>query len=572
VIELSAQDATFLAMDRPNSPWNGGIVLVYDRETDHGAVTFQDVVDHFQARLHLVDVLRLKLMRTPGNLARPFWVEDENLDLEYHMRNIALPPPGDWRQFCMQVSRLIARPLDLARPPWELYMIEGLDAIERFSKGSFALVLKVHHAALDGRAFLAIMGVLHSLDPRAAPPPAPEKPVETDVAPSSLELLVRAGVKAVRMPMAASRTLSSAWPGLREVALPALWRKLRGGAESVAGTPETRFNGTIGPHRSWGACFFSLADTKPMRQAVEGATVHDIAVSVFGGALRAYLGERGELPTDPMRAGIVIDVRSASDRAALGNQLSGMFASLATDVEDPLERLASVRASTLAAKNTSAKMGARDVAGLLDLLPEAIISPAVQLVLAAGNRGGRGLFARFNTAVTGMAGPPAPLYLGGAKMTHVIGFGPLVDGLGLINIQMSYNGEFVLTFTADRNAMPDPQRYEECIYHAFEKLRQAALQAPVSAISAKAAAAAREPGAKRARKQARKAHPVKRAPSAKRSGAVKPAKPIAPLEPVKAIKPTKAPRPVKTAAPVEAPGRSSKTKSSTTSPRRGQTS
>lgn len=476
MIELSAQDATFLALDSPNSPWNGGIVLVYDRPNGIVGMSFQDVVDHFQARLHLVDVLRLKLMRVPGNLARPYWVEDQNLDLEFHMRNIALPPPGDWRQFCLQVCRLIARPLDLTRPPWELYMIEGLDAIERFSKGSFALVLKVHHAALDGRAFLAIMGVLHSLDPNAPPPPPPaqDKAKEPESEPSSMSLLVRAGVKAARTPMATTRTLANAWPGLRKVALPALWRRLRGESEPTKGTPETRFNGPITAHRSWGACFFNLAETKLIRQAVEGATVHDIAVSVFGGALRTYLGERGELPTDPMKTAIMIDVRGAGDHAALGNQLSGMFANMATDIADPLERLAAVRASTHAAKSATAKMGARDVAGLLDLLPEAIISPTMKLVMAAGNRSGRGLFSQFNTAVTGMAGPPKPLYLGGTQLTHVIGFGPLVDGLGLINIQMSYNGEFVLTFTADRAAMPDPQRYEECIYQAFNDLSRAA--------------------------------------------------------------------------------------------------
>lgn len=365
-------------------------------------------------------------------------------------------------------------------------MIEGLDAIDRFSKGSFALVLKVHHAALDGRAFLAIMGVLHSLDPKALPPPPPDKRKEIEAEPSSMGLLVRAGVKAVRTPLAASRTLGNAWPGLREVALPALWRRLRGESEPSKGTPETRFNGPITAHRSWGACFFDLADTKLIRQAVEGATVHDIAVSVFGGALRSYLGERGELPTDPMKTAIMIDVRGAGDHAALGNQLSGMFASMATDIANPLKRLAAVRASTHAAKSASAKMGARDVAGLLDLLPEAIISPTMKLVLAAGNRSGRGLFSQFNTAVTGMAGPPKPLYLGSTQLTHVIGFGPLVDGLGLINIQMSYNGEFVLTFTADRGAMPDPQRYEECIYQAFDELRRAA-QASLKDMAVKAA-------------------------------------------------------------------------------------
>jgi len=470
MIQLSVQDSAFLAMEKPHTPWNGGVVFVYDGATAARTVRFQDVLQHFQERVHLVDVLRLKLARVPGNLTRPYWVEERHLDLEYHMRNIALPPPGDWRQFCLQVARLIARPLDLTRPPWELYMIEGLDAIDRFSKGSFALVLKVHHAALDGRAFLAIMGILHSLDPKVAAPPPPDKSQEVEFEPSSVDLLLRAGVRAVQAPLENARILGSALPGLVKSMLPASSPD----AEPPTRTPETRFNGPVGSHRSWGACFLDLADTKPIRKAVEGATVNDIAAAVFGGALRTYLGELGELPTETLKTAIMIDVRTSDDRQGLGNQLSGMFASLATDIEDPLERLAAVRASTLSAKSSSAKVGARDVAGLLELIPEASIAMTMRLILAAGNRSRRGLFSLFNTAVTGMAGPPKPLYLAGAKLTHLVGFGPVTDGLGLINIQMSYNGEFVLTFTADRDLMPDPQRYEECIYEAFDELRRAA--------------------------------------------------------------------------------------------------
>src|ERR1039458_5325416 len=115
MIRLSAQDATVFHLERPNAPWNGGVVMVYDRATAPGAVSFENVLDHFRERLHLIDALRMKVARVPGNLDRPYWVEDPSIDLEYHMSNIALPPPGDWRQFCLQVSRLIARPLDLTR-------------------------------------------------------------------------------------------------------------------------------------------------------------------------------------------------------------------------------------------------------------------------------------------------------------------------------------------------------------------------------------------------------------------------------------------------------------------------
>jgi diacylglycerol O-acyltransferase / wax synthase len=470
MIQLSVQDAAFLAMDKPSTPSNGGVVFIYDR----GGMSFQDVFTHFQQRLHLVDVLRLKLLRVPGNLGRPYWVEDHNLDLEYHISNIALPQPGDWRQFCHQVSRLISRPLDLTRPPWELHMIEGLDSVDQFSADSFALVLKVHHAALDGRAFLGIMSILHSLDKNAAPPPPPHETQALDSDTSPVAVLTKAYANALQTPLKTARILGRTLPALRQLVTPKQQRyDVEPALPPLPPTPQTRFNRAVGPHRSWGACFFDLAELKSIRNAVEGATVHDIAMTVIGGALRKYLDDAGELPADSLRTGIVIDVRTEGDHQALGNQLSGMFATLGTDIKDPLARLAAVRASTHKSKNLSAKMGARNVSDLLELAPEAILAPAMNLLLDIGNREGRGLFGKMNTAVTGMAGPPRPLYLGSAEMSHLMVFGPLTDGLGLLNVQHSYNGEFQLAFTADRDAMPDPGRYEECIYQSFDDLRGA---------------------------------------------------------------------------------------------------
>lgn len=213
-------------------------------------------------------------------------------------------------------------------------MIEGLNSIDRFAKDSFALVLKVHHAALDGRAFLAIMKVLHSLTRNGELPDAQHGEIETE--PSSMDLLIRSGKQAVHAPLRNARILSKALPGLSEVVLPGLMGKTTPKTSPQSTPPETRFNTSVSPHRSWGACFFPLEDSKIIREAVEGATVHDIAVCVFGGAIRTYLGEIGELPRDPLKTGIVIDVRSEEDRQNIGNQLSGMITNLATDDADKL--------------------------------------------------------------------------------------------------------------------------------------------------------------------------------------------------------------------------------------------
>src|ERR1039458_8570172 len=289
--QLNAMDTSFLYRDRPHAPSNAAILWIYDRSTARGgSLTFEDVHAHIGARLHLIDALREKLVSVPGDLDRPWWVRDSNFDLEYHLRNIALPPPGDWRQFCVQLARLTARPLDLSRPMWELYMIEGLDDVEGLSAGSFALLLKVHHAAVDGEALVAIMDILNSPTPEPDAPPSAGPPV-SEREPSNWELLARAGLNAARSPARTARVLGNVIPGFAHVAT----ARGRGNRPSWR-PPTTRFDRGVSPHRVLDFCLFDLAAVKPVRAAVQGATVNDIVTSVVGGTLRKYLGEIGELP------------------------------------------------------------------------------------------------------------------------------------------------------------------------------------------------------------------------------------------------------------------------------------
>jgi len=472
MIQLSSNDAMMLHMERPQAFMNGGIVLVYDRTTAPGGVfEFQDVRRHIQERLHLMDPFRMKLVKVPGHLDRPYWVEDQDFDLDYHLRNVMLPGPGDWRQFCGEVALAIERPLDMLRPPWELEMIDGLDGIDHFPKGAFALILRVHHAALDGKAYLAIMQTLHSRDPQAQAPALPSVNGAIEAEPSSRDLVVRAGVHAAQMPLVAARALVP--NGLALIrALPAVRRLRRGGRGLLA--PHTRFSGAVSPHRVWGACFFDVADTKPIRKAVEGATVGDIAMSVYGAALRAYLDGAGELPAESLRGFVLVAVPSPDGRV-LGNHFSGMVISLGTDLDDPLERLAAVRAQTRAVKQARDwRVGRRNVADLIGVVPDSAGASLFRLATLASLRLGRGVGGVMNTAVTGMAGPKDTYYLGGAQLSHLMGLGPPVDGMGLINMYGSYRAEFTMFFAACRRVMPNPGRYEACIYEAFGELQKAA--------------------------------------------------------------------------------------------------
>src|SRR5436305_2187088 len=187
VKQSSTHNASFVYLETANAHMAGGSVSFYDPSTAPGGkVTFQDILDNTERRLHLAQMFRRKLVRVPMDLDYPYWVDDANFDLEYHIREIGLPKPGDWRQLCIQTARLMARPLDLNKPLWEMYVIEGIDAVEGVPKGSFAVVSKTHHATMDGASGMEMLTALHDLTPDAPEPEAQPWTPEREPAPAEL--------------------------------------------------------------------------------------------------------------------------------------------------------------------------------------------------------------------------------------------------------------------------------------------------------------------------------------------------------------------------------------------------
>lgn len=194
--QLSGHEAAFLYSDVTHSNSNVTLIQIYDQSTAPGGkVRFKNVLAHIESRLDQSPIFRSKVMRVPLDVTYPYWVEDENFDLEYHVRHIALPKPGNWRQFCIQASRIHARPLDLNRPLWEIYVMEGLDSFVDLPVGSFALLIKIHHAAVDLEQGSDISQLLQDLSP-ISPEIRPPKPWFPSPSPSKLSLFWR-GAKAV---------------------------------------------------------------------------------------------------------------------------------------------------------------------------------------------------------------------------------------------------------------------------------------------------------------------------------------------------------------------------------------
>jgi diacylglycerol O-acyltransferase / wax synthase len=467
--QLSGQDASFIYSEQAHAPTHITSISIYDPSTAPGGdVTFADILEHLEPRLHLARAFRQRVVRVPADLDHPYWIEDGEFDLEYHVRQIALPRPGDWRQFCIQAARLHARPLDMSRPLWELYVIEGLDDIEDVPPGAMGFVLKLHHAAVDGKSGNEMITAIHTQTPDPEDPPPPATPWHPEQEPSAAWMYSRAVLNAMRTPGRAVRVASQLTPGMQRAMR--TMRERRDGARPDQ-APGTRFSGPVTAHRVLDAEFFPFAALRPMRDLVPGATVNDVALSIIGGALRSYLRDHAELPSTAMRAMTPVSVRTESERSDLGNQVSAMVVSLATEIADPVERLAAVHRSTSESKEITEAIGARNLAELSQLAPGLLIGVGTRLGARFARRGTAGLV---NTVVTNVPGPRQPLYFAGARLLRTFGAGPVADGMGLINIVTSYDDQFVLCFTACREMMPDPERYSAAIRNSFDELAAAA--------------------------------------------------------------------------------------------------
>jgi diacylglycerol O-acyltransferase / wax synthase len=470
--QLSWTDDMMLRAETPATPLQIQLLLIYDPSTAPGGkVTFKGILEELEARLHLADVFRRRLTELPGGWHRPYWVDDPNFDLEYHVRHIGLPQPGDWRQLCIQTARLHARQVDLRRPPWEITVIEGLNSVPGVPKGSFAMALKLHHCAVDGMASVQMIAALHDLAADGPRPAGPDSPWRPGPLPSNVELLSRTAINAALQPLRTGSILAASAPkavrGL--VGLPskliagALRTAARGSVPSFP--PKTRFNQTASPHRVFEARFHDLADFKRIKASVPGSTVNDVALAYVGGALRAYLDGHGELPDESLVAACPMSMREAGDTSSNGNVLFGRLQTLGTDVADPIKRLEAIAESTAGSRSES-DSGRTQLLELIGTVPTSLLGLTAKAASALPFSGPTVA----NTTVTNVPGPSEPLFFRGARLVRAAGLGPLVAGLNLIHVVASYNGTLSISATADRDSLPDPGRYAECMEQSFQEL------------------------------------------------------------------------------------------------------
>ncbi|MCA9716264.1 MAG: wax ester/triacylglycerol synthase family O-acyltransferase [Myxococcales bacterium] len=451
---LNALDASWLLVESRDTPMHIGSLAILSPPDDAPSDFIQRVVATFRDSRAFARPWNQKLRGGLLGAALPAWVEDHDIDMDYHFRHSALPRPGGERELGVLVSRLHSHQLDLNRPPWEVHFIEGL------AGGRFALYTKMHHSLSDGVSGARLLSRAYSTDPEARriPPPWSVPPPQRKPAP---KLIDRAPPRALLEQLRASGQSSAA-------VLRAVRRMALGSRDSEPhltapfSAPRSAVNARVrSGARRFATQQYALARIKGLARAA-GCTLNDVVLYVCATAIRRFLKESNQLPGAPLTAGIPVDVRPADDQSS-GNALSMMIASLATDVADPLGRLEAIKTSTREAKEH------------LQSMPRSALTPYMMMIMAPymlqimSGLGGR-TRPVFNVIISNVAGPREPLYFNGARLEALYPVSLVVHG-GVLNITcVSYAGTLNFGFTGCRDSLPHMQRLAVYAGEALDEL------------------------------------------------------------------------------------------------------
>jgi diacylglycerol O-acyltransferase / wax synthase len=451
---LTAVDASFLAQEGPSSHMHiGGIVIC-----EGPAPGYEEMLDHIRTRLHLVPRYRQRLAQPPLETGRPLWVDDPTFNLEYHVRQTALPAPGTEDQLMRLVARIMSQQLDRSKPLWEMWIIEGLE------EGGFALITKTHHALIDGISGVDLATVMFDLSPVPPEIPHSDEPWQPQPEPTGAELVaggaaglakvaagaVAAGLTLVRNPGATWRAVSEAAEGLGEVA----WAGLNP-------APATPLNVDIGPHRRYRVVRNRLEDFKEVKNAF-GGTVNDVVLTAVTGALRDWLHSRGVRTEGlELRALVPVSTRTPGESGELGNRITVMRGPLPVYIDDPVARLRAVKAAMDGLKESKQAVGAEVLTGVQSFAPPTVLAQASRLNFSTR---------LFNLIVTNVPGPQFPLYVRGREMHDVFPIAFLPKGHALAIAIMSYNGQMNFGLLGDYDALPDLDRIGDGIEASLAEL------------------------------------------------------------------------------------------------------
>jgi WS/DGAT/MGAT family acyltransferase len=468
---LSATDVSFLTNESSASHMHVGAILIFEGP----APSYGDLLDHVRSRLHLVPRFRQKLAYPPAQTGRPFWIDDPNLNLEYHVRHSALPAPGSEEQLRRMAGRVFSQQLDRSKPLWELWIVQGL------TRNRFALLTKTHHAVVDGVSGVDIATVLFDLNP--VPEPAePDDSWAPQPEPSSASLLVRGSEDLLQAPIRAVRRLERVVQHPESAA-----RQVRDAVEAVSEVgwnfanpaPKVPLNVEIGSHRRYVWVRSDLDHFKRVKNTL-GGTVNDVVLAVVAGALREWLRGRG-IRTEglELRAQVPVSIRAQDERGELGNRLAAMRAPLPVYIADPVRRLQLVTEAMRGLKQSKQALGAEVISRFNDFAPPTLLAQSARINFSTR---------LFNLTVTNVPGPQVPLYILGRELEDIFPIGFLPPNQALFVAIMSYNGGVSFGLLADYDTMDDVDVVAKGIEQGIAELMEAAEEATEPAAETEATA------------------------------------------------------------------------------------
>lgn len=442
---LSGLDASFLYLETSTQPLHVCSVLELDTSTIPGGYSFEKLRDELAVRIKAIPTFREKLANSFLNLDHPVWVEDEEFDLIRHVHRVGLPAPGGRAELAEICGHLASLPLDRRHPLWEMWAIEGLDGTDPRQGGRLAVMTKIHHAAVDGVTGANLMSQLCSLEPQA-PPPAP---VQASNPTNPLRIAIGGLGRFATRPISLATSVLPATVGTVVDTV----KRVAGGGRAMAApfaAPQTPFNASITAHRNVAFAQLDLEDIKTVKNHF-GVKVNDVVMALVSGVLRDYLIDRAELPESSLVAMVPVSVHDRSDRPGR-NQVSGMFSSLRTDIEDPAERLMAIAEANNAAKEHSSAIGASLLQDWSQFAGPAVFGIAMRVYARSSLTESRPVH---NLVVSNVPGPQMPLYFLGAEVEALYPLGPIFHGAGLNITVMSLYGTLNVGLISCPELIPD---------------------------------------------------------------------------------------------------------------------
>lgn len=469
--QLSGLDASFLYLETPSQFGHVSSLSVFARpEDDPDYEPFAAWRGQIERRLHLLEPLRRRLRMVPFGLDHPFWIEDPAFDLDFHVRETAVPPPGDDQQLGELVARIVGRPLDRGRPLWETYVIEGL------ADDRFAILTKIHHATVDGASGAELLTMMLDTEVDGDEVGGAADDWQPDRVPSDAEMIGLAMGSLARKPgravLLSARTAREVGRATRNPVLVSAANQVRGGLRGPVGAvmnvgrarsdddavgplpplaaPRTPFNAPITAHRRFAFRSTSLAAVKAVKNEL-GATVNDVVMAVCAGGLRTWLEDHDALPDGPVVAMVPVSIRTGQETERWTNRVSAIFAALPTDEADPVARVGRVHESMVDAKRLFDAVPAETLTDFAQFPPPAVFTQAMRVATRLSSR----FRSPVNLVISNVPGPREPLYAAGARLLHYYPVSTIVDGQGLNITVQSYLDSLDFGLVSCRELVPD---------------------------------------------------------------------------------------------------------------------